>query len=131
MQHHEVVEIHKHQHQTVAEFIKHNRLLKRLAGNEGLKPLDYLASCFVPECRAGEGYREWLVRQLGDILRAGLRADGVVGLDGTGTGKHALGYIQSVEFEAADAAYIERVFGPIRDVLLVWQEAQARLRLAA
>ena len=131
MKYQENVEIHKHQRQTVAEFIRHNRLLRRLAGNEGLKPLEYLASCFVPECRPGENYRAWLVRQMGDILRAGLRADGVIGLDGSDTGKHVMGYIESVEFDHADGDYIERVFGPIRDVQLVWQEAQARGRIAA
>lgn len=127
----ENLEVHKLYCQSFAEFVLLNRLLKRLAGNEGLKPLEYLASCFVPECKPGEAYRAWLVRQVEATLRAGLCADGVIGLNGKDTGKHLIQYLEKVEFDQADADYIERTFGSIRDVQLVWQEAQARMGIAA
>lgn len=131
MQCHESLEVHHLYHLSLPEFVQSNGLLKRLSRNENLPPLEYLASSFVPECRPGESYRAWLIRQLGTTLRANLRADDVLGFDGTGTGRHTKRYLAVVTFDAADEAWIERTFGKRQDVLLTWQEAQARLRLAA
>ena len=85
----------------------------------------------MPECRPGENYRAWLIRQLGTTLRANLRADDVLGFDGSGTGRHTKRYLAVVTLDAADEDWIERTFGKRQDVLLTWQEAQARLRLTA
>jgi hypothetical protein len=131
MQCHESLEVHHLYHLSLAEFVQTNGLLKRLARNETLPPLEYLASSFVPECRPGETYRSWLIRQLGTTLRANLRADAVLGFDGTGTGRHTKRYLAMVTFDAADEVWVERTFGKRQDVLLTWQEAQSRLRLAA
>ena len=131
MQCHESLEVHHLYHQSLAEFVQTNGLLKRLARNETLPPLEYLASSFVPDCRPGETYRNWLIRQLGATLRANLRADDVLGFDGSGTGRHTKRYMAMVTFDAADEAWIERTFGKRLDVRQTWQEAQARLRLAA
>jgi len=131
MQCHESLEVHHLYHQPLSEFVKANGLLKRLARNENLPPLEYLASSFVPECRVGESYRAWLLRQLGTTLRANLRADDVLGFDGSGTGRHTKRYLAVVTLDAADEDWVERTFGKRQDVLLTWQEAQARLRLTA
>jgi hypothetical protein len=131
MQCHESLEVHHLYHLSLAEFVQTNGLLKRLARNENLPPLEYLASCCVPDCRPGETYRNWLIRQLGATLRANLRADDVLGFDGTGTGRHTKRYLAVVTFDAADEAWIERTFGKRQDVLQTWQEAQVRLQLAA
>ncbi|MCX7008346.1 MAG: hypothetical protein NTY53_14045, partial [Kiritimatiellaeota bacterium] len=60
-----------------------------------------------------------------------LRADDVLGCDGTGIGRHTQRYLAKVTFDAADEAWIERTFGKRRDVLETWQEAQARIRITA
>ncbi|MCX7008345.1 MAG: hypothetical protein NTY53_14040, partial [Kiritimatiellaeota bacterium] len=65
MQCHENLEVHHLYHLSLAEFVQMNGLLKRLSRNENLPPLEYLASSFVPECRPGESYHAWLIRQLG------------------------------------------------------------------
>ena len=85
----------------------------------------------MPECRPGETYHAWLIRQLGATLRGNLRADDVLGFDGSGTGRHTKRYLVMVTFDAADESWIERTFGKRLDVRQTWQEAQARLRLAA
>ena len=131
MQCHESLEVHHLYSLSLPEFVQTNGLLKRLARNETLPPLEYLASSFVPDCRPGETYRSWLIRQLGATLRGNLRADDVLGFDGSGTGRHTKRYMAMVTFDAADEAWIERTFGKRQDVLLTWQEAQARLRLVA
>ena len=131
MQCHESLEVHHLNSLSLAEFVQTNGLLKRLARNETLPPLEYLASSFVPECRPGETYHAWLIRQFGATLRANLRADDVLGFDGSGTGRHTKRYLAMVTFDAADEVWIERTFGKRLDVRQTWQEAQARLRLAA
>ena len=131
MQCHESLEVHHLYHLSLAEFVQSNGLLRRLSRNESLPPLEYLASSFVPECRPGETYRNWLIRQFGSTLRGNLRADDVLGFDGTGTGRHTKRYLAVVTFDAADEAGIERTFGKRRDVLETWQEAQARIRITA
>ena len=131
MQCHESLEVHHLNSLSLAEFVQTNGLLKRLARNETLPPLEYLASSFVPECRPGETYHAWLSRQFGATLRANLRADDVLGFDGSGTGRHTKRYLAMVTFDAADEVWIERTFGKRLDVRQTWQEAQARLRLAA
>jgi hypothetical protein len=131
MQCRENLEVHQLYRQSLAEFVKSNGLLQRLAQNENLPPLEYLASSFVPECQPRETYRAWLVRQLGTTLRVSLRADDVLGFEGTGTGRHILRYLAQATFEPADEAWIEHAFGRRPEVLQTWQEAQARLRIAA
>jgi len=131
MQCHESLEVHHLNHLSLAEFVLTNGLLKRLARNETLPPLEYLACSFVPECRPGETYRNWLIRQLSATLRGNLRADDVLGFDGSGTGRHTKRYLVMVTFDAADESWIERTFGKRQDVQQTWQEAQARHRLAA
>ena len=72
MQCHESLEVHHLNHLSLAEFVQTNGLLKRLARNETLPPLEYLASSFVPECRPNETYRSWLIRQLSATLRGAI-----------------------------------------------------------
>jgi len=130
MQCHETLEVHQLYHLPLAEFVNTNGLLKRLTRHENLPPLDYLASCFAPECQPRETYCAWLIRQTGATLRANLRADDVLGFDGTGTGRHTLRYLAQVTFDAADERWIVHTFGKRPDVVQTWQE-QTRLRIAS
>ena len=131
MQCHESLEVHHLYHQPLAEFVQSNGLLKRLASQAHLSPLQYLASGFVPDCRPGETYRPWLVRQLGALLRGNLRADNAVGFDGTGFGRHTKRYMATVAFDAADETWIAHTFGSQPDVQMTWRAARDRLRQAA
>ena len=65
----ETITTRSRQSMPIAEFLETNETVKQQA--EGEDPIDWLASQFLPDADRDEGYQDWIVRQVVQILEGG------------------------------------------------------------
>ena len=96
----------------IAEFIQTNELVKQQA--EGENPVDWLASQFLPDAERTEGYRDWIARQVVQILETVLLSDTVQ------DGRHVARKIAGVQISPEDRDWLFSALGHHPEVLAVW-----------
>ena len=128
MQYREHLNIGKYARQSFAVFLQQNKILKRLAEQSGLSPMDHVASLFGADTFDEEEYEHRVIRQVRGALALHLQVDNAVGLNGKSTGAHSARYITQVEFSPADAEFILKAFGTRADVKELWRDARELLQ---
>ena len=108
----------------IAGFLAGHRLVGQQAGEQN--PVDWLAGEFLAAADSGEAFKDWVCRQVVEILNTALRHD-TVAPDGV----HASHAVYGAEFDAADREYLVRALGGHPDVQRKWREAQGGARTAA
>lgn len=98
---------------SIAEFLQTNELVKQQAGAE--KPLDWLAAQFLPDAEMTEGYQDWIIRQVVQILHTTLLRDTVNGPT------HISRKVTCVDLTPEDRAWIFSELGHHPVVLAVWK----------
>ena len=97
----------------IGEFLETNELVRRQA--EGEPPVDWLASQFLPDAGREEGYGDWIVRQVVQILETALLHDAMR------DGRHVARKVTGVELTAEDRAWLFQALGHHPAVLAVWR----------
>ena len=97
----------------IGEFLETNELVRQQAGAE--KPLDWLASKFLPDADKDEPYDGWIARQAISILSTTLLRDTVNG------STHIARKVAGVEITTEDKAWLFRALGHHPAVLAVWR----------
>ena len=97
----------------VAEFLRTNELVREQAETE--RPLDWLAGQFLPDAGREEGYGDWIVRQVVQILETALLDDAMR------DGRHVARKVTGVELTADDRAWLFQALGHHPSVLAVWR----------
>ena len=97
----------------IAEFIQTNELVREQAETE--RPLDLLAGQFLPDAGREEGYGDWIVRQVVQILETALLHDAMR------DGRHVARKVTGVELTAEDRAWLFQTLGHHPTVLAVWR----------
>ena len=113
MRHTETIRVQVSGNQTIAEFLATNSLVKQLA--EGVIPVDWLASEFLPDAGREEGYGDWIVRQVGAILETMLQRDTMSG------SSHVAKKVTGVVLSPDDRDWLVRTLGHHPGVLRVWR----------
>ena len=113
MQHTETITTRSRQTMPIAEFLETNGTVKQQA--EGENPIDWLASQFLPDADRDEGYQDWIVRQVVQILETALLSDAVR------DGLHVARKISGVEIAPEDKVWLFRALGHHPEVLAVWR----------
>ena len=113
MRYNETTMTRSRQTMPVSEFLEMNGTVKQQA--EGENPIDWLASQFLPDADRDEGYQDWIVRQVVQILETALLSDAVR------DGRHVARKIAGVEIAAEDKAWLFRALGHHPTVLAVWR----------
>ena len=97
----------------IAEFLETNGTVRQQA--EAENPADWLASQFLPDADRAEGYQDWIVRQVVQILETALLSDTVR------DGRHVARKIAGVEIAAEDRGWLFSALGHHPAVLAVWR----------
>ena len=113
MQYIETITTRSRQTMPVSEFLEMNGTVKQQA--EGENPIDWLASQFLPDADRDEGYQDWIVRQVVQILETALLSDAVR------DGLHVARKISGVEIAPEDKAWLFSALGHHPEVLAVWR----------
>lgn len=124
MQYTEMVRITTRHAMPIADFLDRHDMVKQQAGKEN--PIDWLAGEFLAAADSGEAFKDWVCRQVVEILNTALRHD-TVAPDGV----HASHAVYGAEFDAADREYLVRALGGHPDVQRKWREAQGGASTAA
>jgi hypothetical protein len=90
-----------------------NGLVKQLA--EGVSPVDWLASEFLPDAGREEGFGDWVARQVGAILETVLQRDTMSGCN------HVAKKVSGVVLSQDDQNWLVRTLGRHPGVLGVWR----------
>jgi hypothetical protein len=109
---------------TIAGFLAGHRLVGQQAGEDN--PVEWLAGEFLAAADNGEKFEDWTCRQVVEILNTALRHD-TIGPEGV----HACHAVYGAELDAEDREYLVRMLGNHPDVCRKWNEAQARVGIAA
>lgn len=109
----ETITIRSRQSMPIAEFLETNETVKQQA--EGEDPIDWLASQFLPDAGREEGYGDWIVRQVAQILETALLHDAMR------DGRHVARKVTGVELTADDRAWLFQALGHHPVVLAVWR----------
>ena len=104
---------------TLERFMAENFLLRRKAMESGLSVIDFVIGSFLPVRKADEMYRDWLIRQIGEVLEIELMHDEASDKP-AGSHAHLQQRIRSVEITEADYEYLMDTFGNNPDVLECW-----------
>ena len=117
MQHTETITTRFRQTMPIAEFLETSETVKQQV--EGEHPIDWLASQFLPDADRDEGYQDWIVRQVVQILETALLSDAVR------DGRHVARKVSSVELSAEDKNWLFKALGHHLEVLAVWRSLLA------
>ena len=109
----ETITTRSRQTMPLSEFLETNGTVRQQA--EGEKPLDWLASQFLPDAARDEGYQNWIARQVAQILETSLLSDTVR------DGRHVARKIAGVEITPEDMAWLFQALGHHPEVLAVWR----------
>ena len=115
---------------TFEEFLRQDPTLLWLAEEADMTPEEFILSELHPEVQAGETFRDWLLRNVKDVLEARLWRDSSEGYGDDG-GMHFCRNVNGIEFSPQDAAFILRTFGEDPDVKKTWQDSLDALVKAA
>ena len=113
----ETITTRSRQTMPLAEFLEANETVKQQA--EGERPVDWLASQFLPDADRVESYQDWIARQAAQILETALLSDAVR------DGRHVARKIAGVEITPADRAWLFSALGHHPAVLAVWRSMLA------
>ena len=97
----------------LSEFLETNETVKQQA--EGEHPLDWVADQFLPDADRDEGYQDWIVRQVVQILETVLLSDTVQ------DGRHVARKIAGVQISSEDRVWLFSALGHHPEVLAVWR----------
>ena len=109
----ETITTRSRQSMPLSEFLEMNGTVKQQA--EGENPVDWLASQFLPDADRNEGFGNWIVRQVVQILETVLLSDTVQ------DGRHVAEKITGVEIAAEDKKWLFQALGHHPEVLAVWR----------
>ena len=109
----ETITTRSRQSMPIAEFLATSNLVKQLA--EGVNPVDWLASEFMPDAGGEEGFGDWIARQVGAILETKLKRDTMSGAS------HVAKKVSGVVMDPADQTWLLRTLGHHPEVLRVWR----------
>ena len=108
----------------LATFFQNDPTLRKLAADNAMEPLDFIASEFVAEIENGEQYPDWVFRQVRAAMETRLMADDILDLDDGQL--HIASRVMQAEFDEADRQWILDTFSSRADVQEVWKNAHAR-----
>ena len=111
MRYTETITTRSRQTMPLSEFLETNGTVKQQA--EGERPVDWLASQFLPDAGRDEGFIDWIARQVAPILEAGLLSDTVQ------DGRHVARKIAGVEIAPEDKEWLFSALGHHTAVLAV------------
>ena len=117
MRYNETTMTRSRQTMPVSEFLEMNGTVKQQA--EGENPIDWLASQFLPDADRDEGYQDWIVRQVVQILETALLSDTVR------DGRHVARKVSGVEMSTEDKNWLFKALGHHPEVLAVWRSLLA------
>ena len=109
----ETITTRSRQSMPLSEFLEINGTVKQQA--EGENPVDWLASQVLPDADRNEGFGNWIVRQVVQILETVLLSDTVQ------DGRHVAEKITGVEIAAEDKKWLFQALGHHPEVLAVWR----------
>ena len=115
------VRMHRRIDQPIDQFLKSFHILRQLAGQSQMSPEEYIANGFVARVLPGEGFEEWLCRQVQEILETSLLDDNYEDNTAgrvTGTLHQA---IRSVRLTPTDREHVIRTFGSMPGVRSLWR----------
>ena len=100
-------------------FMAENFLLRRKAMESGMSVIEFIVAGFLPVRQADELYRDWVIRQVREVLEVELMDDEVNDKP-SGSHTHLRQRIRSVRITEADYEYLMDTFGHHPDVLECW-----------
>lgn len=113
MKYTETIKVHSAKTETIAGFLAANSLVRQLA--DGANPLDWLADQFLPDAGREEGFGDWIVRQVVQILETALLSDTVQ------DGRHVARKVAGVQISPEDRDWLFSALGHHPAVLAVWR----------
>jgi hypothetical protein len=121
----EVLRIATRLNRPVSEFVTGYPILRGLASDSSLSPLEWVVAGFVAEIEPGEEYHAWVIRQVKDILETQVCRDTAAGIE-AGRLVHSSQTIRGVEFDARDRDWILDTLAVRPDVYEIWVKTNAR-----
>ena len=116
-----------HRHGSLSDFLRASALASTVCHEQDTSPGALLLDHLLPERGVGEGFADWLCRQVATILAQHVQTDDWRDEES----RRMQHWVENIELDADDRQWILERFGRHPEVLVVWEEACASTKACA